>query len=513
MRVSTKIVLGYAILIALMVGAVAFQLRYAINPMQDMMRELSGMTFVAGKRSQELMRDRDLIEEYATKYFVSIDSGYLALHQQLTTSFWDNLNDVEGHTISDNERAAAKHIDSTWSAYLPAFELERKKHKSAGMEDLPPSLRVILDQLKAEISLLYRATMDATAEARSRSLRTQQYVRYVTVATSSVVLLLSFLVSYFIVRSISKPLAQLTEGTRYIASGQFSYRLEASRNDEFAALAKDFNAMALHLNELDEMKKDFVSHVSHELKAPLASIQEAIQLMLEELPGPLTEKQRRLLELNLQSARRLSDMIGKLLDLSRMEAGVMEYELQNKDLSNFIRTVVAEYEPQAVEKGLRLSVLLPEEPLSVHCDGDRMIQVLSNLLANAIKFTPNGGYIEVRAQREFLLPEGLPKSWRSTFSDVFPENGFLILSIADSGPGVADEFKERVFEKFQKGKNSKRLAGQGAGLGLAICRTIIQAHRGAIWVEDNPGGGSMFRLLLRAGEDGGPVTRRESLPI
>jgi len=511
MKVSTKIVLGYAILIVLMVGLVAYQVRYSINPMDDIIRELSMMIFETGRESQGLMLDRDLAGEYASKYFGLIDYQYLAQHEQ--RDFWANLDFLRPDKLSKNQQVAVERIYNLWNVYLTAFEQERTKLKSDGLEVLPSTLKEPLDQLRTEINTLYVTIKEAKDEQWKRSNETRNRIRYVTIATSSVALLLSCLVSYFIVRSISKPLAQLTEGTRHIASGQFYYRLETSRNDEFADLAKDFNAMALRLNELDEMKKDFVSHVSHELKAPLASIQEAIQLMLEELPGPLTERQRRLLELNFQSARRLSEMIGKLLDISRMEAGVMEYELKNNDLLKLIRMVVAEYEPQAVEKGLRLSVLLPEQPLSVHCDGDRMIQVLSNLLANATKFTANGGYIEVRAQREFLLPEGLPESWRPAFSDVFPENGFLILTVADSGPGVANEFKERIFEKFQQAKNGKRSAGQGAGLGLAICRTIIQAHRGAIWVEDNPGGGSLFRLLLRAGEDGGPVTRRESLPI
>jgi two-component system sensor histidine kinase GlrK len=138
---------------------------------------------------------------------------------------------------------------------------------------------------------------------------------------------LSILVSLLIVRSISKPLANLTEGTRAIADGKFFYRLDTTRKDEFAQLAQDFNKMTLRLNELDELKKDFVSHVSHELKAPLASMQETIQIMLEEIPGPLTEKQKRLLALNLQSGTRLTSMISNLLDHSTAEAGVMVYAL------------------------------------------------------------------------------------------------------------------------------------------------------------------------------------------
>ena len=125
-----------------------------------------------------------------------------------------------------------------------------------------------------------------------------------------VALAISILVSLLIVRSISKPLANLTEDARHCGR-QVLHRLDTSRNDEFAQLARDFNTMT-SASQLDEMKKDFVSHVSHELKAPLASMRETIQIMLEEIPGPLTDKQKRLLELNLQSGIRLTAMIGNL---------------------------------------------------------------------------------------------------------------------------------------------------------------------------------------------------------
>ena len=167
-------------------------------------------------------------------------------------------------------------------------------------------------------------------------------------------LAISILVSFLIYRSISHPLANLTEGTRAIAEGKFYYRLDTSRNDEFSQLAKDFNTMTRRLNELDELKKDFVSHVSHELKAPLASMREILQLMLEQIPGPLTEKQKRLLELNLQSEYRLTAMIRNLLDLSRIEAGVMEYEIKRQDLIPLVQNALAEIEVRTGEKQIQI---------------------------------------------------------------------------------------------------------------------------------------------------------------
>src|SRR5215510_3957636 len=144
--------------------------------------------------------------------------------------------------------------------------------------------------------------------------------------------------------------------------------------------------MASRMVEVDEMKKTFISHVSHELKAPLASMQETTHLMLERIPGPLTEKQQRLLDLNLQSGKRLAQMIGNILDLSRLEAGIVEYDKQPADIAELMHSVVLELSSHAKEKSLRLIADIQREPLIVECDPNRMAQLFTNLMENAIRF-------------------------------------------------------------------------------------------------------------------------------
>ena len=352
--------------------------------------------------------------------------------------------------------------------------------------------------------------MDAKVEA---SRKTGQTAVLVLWCATVIALAVSVLVSMLIIRSISKPLGHLTEGTRAIADGKFFYRLDTSRNDEFSQLAEDFNKMTSRLNELDELKKDFVSHVSHELKAPLASMRETIQLMLEQIPGPLTEKQKRLLELNLQSGTRLTSMISNLLDLSKIEAGVMEYELKSQDLVPLVRIAVTELEVQARERQIYVRLALPEEPLVVECDHDRIIQVILNLVGNAVKFSPRQAEVQVQVEKIERIPENIPEHWRRFFTGSDQNGYFGLVTVSDSGSGIPDSDKEKVFEKFHQVKQGRKIAGQGVGLGLSICRTIIQAHRGAIWVENNAGGGSRFMLLLRHGHDGKEVVPRASAPL
>src|SRR5947209_3604073 len=133
--------------------------------------------------------------------------------------------------------------------------------------------------------------------------------------------------------------------------------------------------MKSRIIEVDEMKKNFISHVSHELKAPLASMQETTHLLLERIPGPLTEKQTRLLDLNLQSGKRLAQMIGNILDLSRLEAGIVEYDKQPSDIAELIHNVVLEMTPQTRDKSLRILTDIQREPLLVECDPNRMVQL------------------------------------------------------------------------------------------------------------------------------------------
>lgn len=248
--------------------------------------------------------------------------------------------------------------------------------------------------------------------------------------------------------------------------------------------------------EVGQIKKDFISHVSHELKAPLASMQETTHLMLERIPGPLSAKQDRLLQLNLQSGKRLAVMIGNLLDLSRLEMGTVEYEMQQEDIAELVNDVVVELEFQARDKTLRILTDIPDEPVMVECDPNRMVQLFSNLLENALRFSTRGGSVAVHVSSSRALPQRLPKDVRSRFEDRVDGGGFAKVAISDTGPGVEDAHKEEIFHSFHQVIQGKKALGQSLGLGLAIARALVEAHRGTIWVEDNPTGGSIFVVLL-----------------
>src|SRR5215510_12034895 len=191
---------------------------------------------------------------------------------------------------------------------------------------------------------------------------------------------------------------------------------------DIANVMRENRRLKDQLDDVDRMKKEFISRVSHELKAPLASMQETSQLMIERIPGPLTEKQQRLLALNLQSGQRLARMIANLLDLSRLEANVVEYDMDLYDIGDIAQRVVAEVRPQATDKSVRVNVDIAPDALMVHCDPNRMAQVIMNLLDNAVRFSAKDSTVTLRLR-------------------ISGESNVL-LAIADNGMGVDDADKE-----------------------------------------------------------------------
>jgi signal transduction histidine kinase len=490
MRISTKIIAGYALLIGIMAALVAYQ-AISARRMQSALTQLSEAGFRVGRLSLELIRDRNDIEDFTLKSFERRDEpDYPVQLQSFVGSFDRVLKEFRSSARSAQTLQHLNEVLPLWTDFSRQLTESMRGPAQEWPATPPEALVRSLEQLKPSLEALSDASSEGFQSEVQASRKTIRQTESVSLYAAELALILSLLISYLIVRSITKPLRQLTAGTRAVAEGKFGCHLDTSSEDEFAELARDFNSMVQRLGELDTLKKDFVSHVSHELKSPLASMQDNLSLLLDQVPGPLTEKQIRLLGLNLKSAQRLSGMIFNLLDISRMEAGALNYEMEAHNLSEIIRAAVAEIEPKAREQRHSLRMQVPES-IPLRCDHNRIHQVLINLLDNAIKFSPPTGNILISAGPISEALEGMPSFARASYRE------YTMLTVTDQGPGVPDELKEKIFQRFHQTGKTAQMAGQGVGLGLAIARTIVEAHGGAIWTEDNPGGGSRFVVLLR----------------
>ncbi len=248
------------------------------------------------------------------------------------------------------------------------------------------------------------------------------------------------------------------------------------------------------LKRLDRMKSDFVAMVSHELRSPLAAIQQQLKVISQGLAGEVNERQCGLLEKAQLRAQGLLDLINDLLDLSRIEAGRIIDRREPIELGPLVARTVEFYAPSAKQRGLRLS--MEPFPLSSLVVGDAaaLEEVFSNIISNALAYTPSGGEVKVRGGKR---------------------GDYVWVEVADTGVGIPAEAIPRIFDRFYRVKDERTRHVVGTGLGLPIAKGIVEAHLGAIEVESEPGKGSVFRVLLpespltreRTGEDMEDVTQ------
>lgn len=284
-------------------------------------------------------------------------------------------------------------------------------------------------------------------------------------------------ISVLITRSITKPLAIIKKKIQEIAKGDFETTITLCSPPEVGELASAFNAMCGKLKEVDKMKSDFLSLMAHELRTPLTSIKEGTSLLLEGVGGDVSNKQQRLLRIIEEEGKRLIDLVNTLLDLSKMEAGMMSYNFSHSDLLLLIKRTVVEVEPLAQAKRIRLKNGITDALPLLRMDPEKIHQALRNLIGNAIKFTPEGGCVTIEAQTN---------------------NTAIHVRIKDTGPGIPHSDLERIFEKYQQVMRTDSGPARGTGLGLAIVKHIMQAHGGRVWAESTLDKGSVFTFTLPA---------------
>lgn len=292
---------------------------------------------------------------------------------------------------------------------------------------------------------------------------------------AAVFLFLGISISLLINSSITHPISVLKKKTTEIAKGNFEGNLNLHSPPEIGQLAEAFNFMCNKLKDLDKMKSDFFSSMSHELRTPLTSIKEGSGILLEGIAGELTEKQRKLLTILSEESNRLIELVNSLLDLSKMEAGMMTYVFEKANLAPLIERTMIEIAPLLEAKKIHLESSVSKELPAIDMDSERILQALRNLIGNAVKFTPEGGRVWVSCQ---------------------PAAQGVEVSIKDSGPGIPEKNLIMIFDKFQQANLTGSYRLKGTGLGLAIVKHIITSHGGEIWAKSKPEQGSTFIFTL-----------------
>ncbi|MEF2231293.1 MAG: ATP-binding protein [Pseudodesulfovibrio sp.] len=274
--------------------------------------------------------------------------------------------------------------------------------------------------------------------------------------------------------SLNRSLTEIRRGLGSLGGGGTPLAVRVRTGDELGELALAFNAMAERLRREEAMRADFIAMLSHEIRTPLTSMREAVDLIRTGAFGEVNDRQQRFLTIAQEEAVRLTDLLARLMTVSRMEAGSLELAVEPVDCAELVASALERMAPAARAAGVELAADLPEKPVRCACDREHVRQVLLNLIGNAVKFSPAGETVAVS-----LDADGTS----------------ALFTVRDHGPGVAEDERERIFRKYYRAREV-RDGVDGAGLGLAIARSIVEAHGGRIGLENGPGKGAAFHFSI-----------------
>ena len=287
-------------------------------------------------------------------------------------------------------------------------------------------------------------------------------------------ILLVSIAAFFLARSTVKPIMTLAEAAKGMAQGKYDVSVPETRQDELGVLEKAFNHMAQAVESSIKMQKDFIANVSHELRTPLAIIKGYAESLLDGVTDDEQEKNKHL-EIIVEEADRLGRLSTELLDLAQLDAGILHIHKEKIQLASFIARILSKFQHEADEKQLTL-VNAVSEDIKINADHERLSQVFFNLVSNALRFTPDGGKIEITAA---AYAEGVQ------------------ISVQDNGQGMDPDELPFIWQRFYTGDRARQRSS-GRGLGLSISKTIVEAHGGTIEAMSTPGRGAVFIVRLPA---------------
>ncbi len=387
------------------------------------------------------------------------------------------LEEVARISTTEQERALVEEIREWIARYLFA---QRGAYGEEAARMIPQA-GADLDQALVALERLVEVNVQQARAAEERAASWDRLAR--RAAPPLVLLLLCGLLGalFWMRRAVLHPVAQVSQAMRRFASGRKRTRAPETGPTELREMARTFNEMAGSLARQQDDQLTFLAGVAHDLRNPLSALQMSTALAAPGRADMSPERMQKTFALVRRQVARLDRMVGDLLDATRIEAGKLELQLEERDARGLARAVVELY--QATGPSHELCLSLPEAPVPLMCDGTRIEQVLNNLVSNALKYSPAGTRVDVVVKQE---------------------GEEAMLGVTDRGIGISAEERRHLFAAFRRG-SGVRGRTPGAGLGLSVARRIVEAHGGRIEVDSHPGRGSVFRVRL-------PLSRTAARP-
>jgi two-component system sensor histidine kinase GlrK len=417
---------------------------------------------------------------FGNKYLISKDRDFYKQFQQLKEYLTEDMEKLEPLIDTAEKADLFAEAKGLYDSYISLVKLEFgfvEKGTDYSFKKYQEEKERAVDGFNQKLRKITNiARLDRDKKIYTSSQISSNILRISTIIVVLVVII-GILISFFNTKSINRPILLLQEKTKEIAEGKFEKIPDINSPPEIKELADHFNIMCERLKELDKLKLDVISHISHELRTPLTAIREASSMFLEGVFVARQEKQHELMTIVKEECERLINSVNKILDISCMEANMMEYHFKEWSLIPVVRKSILKLAPIALSKGVNLELKPTNDLPLVKIDGERISQVLENLLGNALKFTPKKGAVKV------------------CVSCKNGNNDFIEIAVSDTGKGILKENLKKIFDKFKRIDSGKETA-RGTGLGLSIAKYIIDAHGGKIWAQSKLGKGSTFFFTL-----------------
>lgn len=469
MRLKTKLLLFAASLIVLTVFIIAI--------VSDWLIRYETSTFT---RALQTVRDETLIARlenyYAEKGSFSDVGPYLYWLSELSSERRKTPRRANGIPPRTGETERYVLLSPAGQVLFDTASFSQAtKSKNAYAPGSTPNLKdqagtypVVVDGETVGYVWIERPLLGAITQLETSFSRSVQYAIWIA---AFLAMIPAFVLAGFLSRRMVEPVLSLTKALRAYAQGRRGIRAHVKGSDEIAELAQSFNEMADALTRLENVRKNLIADVAHELRTPVTLLRGHLEALLER-PDDLTRDKLALLH---DEALRLSHMIQDLQNLSLAEAGALPLHPETFALDALIEQIVEVFSLMTDEKNITVSLNIAPKPLMIKADRKRLEQVIVNILGNAIKATPNDGHISITAEA--------PKPC-------------VVVSITDSGPGFQSDDLPYVFERFYRSDKGRSRKDGGTGLGLAIAKSFIEAHAGTIWADNLETGGARVSFKL-----------------
>jgi len=488
---QTRLTIAFMGVVALTLILVA---PVVVNRLDDYFRVQEEQSLRAQAEATAAILDRFIADTVGTDAVVINVDGKLQLNPAVRLALVDdNILDLAAHNVAHADirlrfGLAHQELDGPLAVDPDptlGFDMPLSEDPARGQLRDPSITPATADVARANAIQDWGMSVTLSNPYTSRA-NTLAAITGLLLLMASIAFMVAVLVAAYIAHRFSTPITRLTEASRRLAEGDLGSRVAtdelSSGTLELRELSTQFNTMADRLEESvsiirrdRDRSRDFLADVSHELRTPIAAMRTFIEL-LQGPAGKDTSARSEFLDSSAVQLDRLDWLAQNLLELSKLDSGLVLLELRPDDIRGTIESAVEQQLAAAERKGITLTVTLPDRPIRIHHDAPRVGQVVTNLVGNALKFTRRGGEVRVTARQD--------------------SGGGARIEVADTGVGIHPAELPRIFERFYRGSEANEARGTGSGLGLAIVKSIVDMHHGTIEVESRVGHGSRFVVTL-----------------